>query len=102
MDSQQMNDAVSLPPNAERHALALQSINEAVYDYDATNGAIYYAPQLRAMLGLGSDELRTVEDWTGRIHPDDLASYREAWRALFTGEHDRLNCEYRYRAGDGK
>ena len=30
--------------------------------------------------------LRTVEDWTSRIHPDDLPSYRQAWRALFSGE----------------
>jgi PAS domain-containing protein len=60
------------PHSAERYALALEAINEAVYDYDATNGTIYYAPQLSAMLGLECDQLRTVEDWTSRIHPDDL------------------------------
>src|SRR3954452_17999636 len=90
------------PPGADRYALALEAINEAVYDYDATNGTIYYAPQLGGMLGLGRDQLRTVEDWTSRIHPDDLSSYRQAWRALFRGEQVRLDCQYRYRAGDGK
>src|SRR3954451_11857793 len=90
------------PSGAERYALALEAINEAVYDYDATNGTIYYAPQLGAMLGLGGDRLRTVEDWTSRIHPDDLPSYRQAWRALLRGEQARLDCQYRYRAGDGK
>src|SRR3954470_6921578 len=93
----------SLPPSgAERYALALEAINEAVYDYDATNGTIYYAPQLGAMLGLENERLRTVEDWTSRIDPDDLPSYREAWRGLFRGEQARLDCQYRYRAGDGK
>src|SRR3954447_9612483 len=93
----------SLPPSgAERYALALEAINEAVYDYDATNGTIYYAPQLGAMLGLENERLRTVEDWTSRIHPDDLSSYRQAWQALFRGEQVRLDCQYRYRAGDGK
>src|SRR4051794_36178131 len=93
----------SLPPSgAERYALALEAINEAVYDYDATNGTIYYAPQLGAMLGLENERLRTVEDWTSRIDPDDLPSYRRAWRALFRGEQARLDCQYRYRAGDGK
>ena len=97
-----MNDPALPPPGAERYALALEAINEAVYDYDATNGTIYYAPQLGAMLGLGCDRLRTVEDWTSRIHPDDLPSYRQAWRALLRGEQARLDCQYRYRAGDGK
>src|SRR5215207_6637562 len=97
-----MNDAAPPSRSAGRYALALEAINEAVYDYDATNGTIYYAPQLGAMLGLGRDELRTVEDWTSRIHPDDLPSYRQAWRALFRGEVARLDCQYRYRAGDGK
>ena len=97
-----MSDITLPSRTAERYALALEAINEAVYDYDATTGAIYYAPQLGAMLGLGPDDLRTVEDWTSRIHPDDLASYRRAWRALFSGEQARLDCQYRYRAGDGK
>src|SRR5215213_7492942 len=97
-----MNDPALPPPGAERYALALEAINEAVYDYDATNGTIYYAPQLGAMLGLGCDRLRTVEDWTSRIHPDDLPSYRQAWQALFRGEQTRLDCQYRYRAGDGR
>ena len=97
-----MNDTALPPPGAERYALALEAINEAVYDYDATNGTIYYAPQLGAMLGLGGEQLRTVEDWTSRIHPDDVPSYRRAWRALFRSEQTRLDCQYRYRAGDGK
>ena len=97
-----MHDPALPPSGAERYALALEAINEAVYDYDATNGTIYYAPQLGAMLGLENERLRTVEDWTSRIHPDDLPSYRQAWRALFRGEQARLDCQYRYRAGDGK
>src|SRR3954454_7245199 len=97
-----MNGTALPPPGPERYALALEAINEAVYDYDATNGTIYYAPQLGAMLGLENERLRTVEDWTSRIDPDDLQSYRRAWRALFRGEQARLDCQYRYRAGDGK
>src|SRR4051794_9385852 len=97
-----MNDPALAPSGAERYALALEAINEAVYDYDATNGTIYYAPQLGAMLGLADGQLRTVEDWTSRIDPDDLPSYRQAWQALFRGEQARLDCQYRYRAGDGR
>src|SRR5262249_51959262 len=97
-----MNDVFpSPPPTAERYALAMESINEGVYDFDATTGSIYYVPQLSAMLGLPPEELRTVEDWTGRIHPDDLPSYHAAWRDLYAAGSVRLACEYRYRAHDG-
>ena len=88
-----MSDPALPSPGAERYALALEAINEAVYEYDATNGTIYYAPQLGAMLGLGDEQLRTVEDWTSRIHPDDMPAYRLAWRALFRGEQARLDCQ---------
>ncbi|MGD9614535.1 MAG: PAS-domain containing protein [Alphaproteobacteria bacterium] len=96
-----MNDIEPPPSSAERYALALESINEAVYDYDATNNTIYYAPQLGGMLGIRREQLRTPEDWTSRIHPEDLPAYRQTWRALFKGNRARLDCEYRYRADDG-
>ena len=105
-----MNDAVFPTPAPDqqdryaqdRYALALESINEGVYDYNAADGTIYYAPQLSEMLGLAPGQLRTVEDWTSRIHPDDLPGYRAAWRALFRGERTRLDCQYRYGPGDGQ
>lgn len=87
---------------AERYALALQSINEAVYEYDTATGSIYCAPQVGELLGIETDELRTAEDWTSRIHPEDLPGYRQAWRELFADKNARLDCAYRYRAGDGK
>lgn len=97
-----MDDAYLPPPGADRYALALESANEGVYDYDATSGTIYCTPQLAAMLGVAAGQLRTAEDWAVRVHPDDLPSYRQTWRALFKGEVARLDCQYRYRAGDGK
>src|SRR5262249_7939403 len=98
-----MNDLISSPsPSAEeRYRLALESINEGIYDFNAIDGSIYYAPQLSAMLGLRADELRTPDDWTSRIHPDDLPPYREAWRSLYAGTAARLVSEYRYRSGNG-
>jgi len=98
-----MNDLISAPPPnfEERYVLAMESINEGIYDFNAVDGSIYYAPQLSTMLGLRADQLCTPEDWMRRIHPDDLPSYRDAWRALYTATDARLVCEYRYRAGNG-
>jgi PAS domain S-box-containing protein len=98
-----MNDVFpqTAAPSEELYALALESIAEGVYDWNVVDNTIYYAPRLYRMLGLAADQLRSTEDWTSRIHPDDVPRYRAAWRALFRGESERFECEYQYRAADG-
>ena len=49
---------------------------------------------------LGIVEL-TSHEWAEHVHPDDLASYKEAIVKHFKGETERLNCEYRVRRGSG-
>jgi PAS domain S-box-containing protein len=102
------NDQHSLDPSLEgeraqseeRYALAMQSINEGVYDWDIETDEVYYSPALRRMVGL-SGEVTTSKEWHERIHPDDLPVYRRALIAHFKGETQRFECEYRYRLQDG-
>jgi PAS domain S-box-containing protein len=98
-----MQDLASpLPvPAAERSDLAAASLDEGIYDWDIARGTVYYAPRLRQLLGLTSEELRTTDDWMNRVHPDDLPGYRAALRSFLKGEAARLECEYRCRSGDG-
>jgi PAS domain S-box-containing protein len=91
----------ALRASEERHALAMQAINEAVYEWDVASGEIYYSPRLHQALGLTPEQLRTRADWISRIHPDDLPVYRTALVAHFKGETPRLECEYRFRHPDG-
>ena len=85
----------------ERYALAMRAINEGVYEWDVTTGSMYYSPRVCELVGLEPSELRTLTDWTDRIHPDDRQSFRDAVVAHFKGETDWLEAEYRYRHGDG-
>jgi PAS domain S-box-containing protein len=91
----------ALRESKERHELALQAINESVYEWDIASGAMYYSPRLHAALGLTPEQLRTSEDWITRIHPEDLARHRNATRSHLKGETERLEIEYRYRHADG-
>jgi PAS domain S-box-containing protein len=84
----------------ERYALAMESINEGVYDWDIETDEVNYSPALRRMIGL-SAEVTTSAEWYERIHPDDLQMYRRALIAHFKGETQRFECEYRYRMPDG-
>src|SRR5258706_10105602 len=75
----------------ERYALAMQSINYAVYDADLEGGEVYFSESLRNMLGMRpEDPALTTGNITETIHPDDRAAYREAIVAHFRGETPRF------------
>jgi PAS domain S-box-containing protein len=91
----------ALRVSEERHALAMRAINEGVYEWDVGSGEMYYSPRIRELVGCKPDELKTMADWTDRIHPDDRDAFRQAIVNHFKGETEWLECEYRYRRNDG-
>ena len=80
----------------ERFALALESINHGVYDWDIVNNTVYYSPLLRSIFGMREDQTLTPEESGARIHPDDLEQYRKAIINHLRGETPHLLVEYRY------
>src|SRR5215470_734253 len=86
----------------ERNARVLESMNASTYDWDLEAGTISFAPDLWAVLGLSPDELRTPDDWTDRMHPDDRPLYRQTLVAHLKGLTPRFECEMRYRTHAGE
>src|SRR3954454_7320563 len=86
----------------ERYALAMQSINYAVYDADLEGGEVYFSEPLRKMLGMkAGDPAFTTGNIIETIHPDDRRTYRETIVAHFKGDTPRFECDFRYRSADG-
>src|SRR5205085_8492015 len=86
----------------ERYALAMQSINYAVYDADLEGGEVYFSEQLRAMLGMKpEDPALTTGNIIETIHPDDRPAYREAIVAHLRGETTRFEVDFRFMSPDG-
>src|SRR5690242_13710975 len=86
----------------ERYALAMQSINYAVYDADLEGGEVYFSEQLRNMLGMKLDDpAYTTGNIIETIHVDDRPVYREAIVAHFRGDTPRFEVDFRFRAADG-
>ena len=92
----------SLRRSEERYALAMEAVDEGVYDWNLDNGEIYYSESVRSAVGLSPDQLRTADDWIERIHPDDQSGYRAALIEHFKRRTDRFLCEFRYRDADGE
>src|SRR5579872_3252247 len=91
----------SLRESKERYTLAMRAINEGFYDWDVATSVMRYSPRVCELVGLAPEELRTMADWTDRIHPADMPEFRKAIRAHFKGETEWLEAEYRYRHADG-
>jgi PAS domain S-box-containing protein len=91
----------ALRDSEQRYALAMQAVNEGVYDWNIATGEMYYSPRVRDAVGLTPEELGSRTDWLDRIHPDDLPAYKHAFAAHLKGETERLTCEFRYRHPDG-
>src|SRR3954462_1205577 len=86
----------------ERYALAMQSINYAVYDADLEGGEVYFSESLRKMLGMKPDDpAYTTGNIIETIHPDDRPAYREAIVTHFKGDTPRFEVDFRFRAADG-
>ncbi len=88
---------ISFALEAERNALALESINESVYDWNLETGELYLSPSLRVALGFSLDEPANVERWGSVIHPGDRARHAAALVTHLKGEAPRFECEFRYR-----
>jgi PAS domain S-box-containing protein len=93
--------ATKSAPGEERYALALESLNYGIYDWDIESGTVYYAPSLRIMLGLSEAELSTPADWMARMHPDDVPLYRHKLAQHLKGLTPRFECDTRYRSSEG-
>ena len=92
---------LALRDSEERYALAMQAINEGFYEWDVVTSEMRYSPRVCELVVLAPEELRTMADWTDRIHPTDMPEFRKAILAHFKGETEWLEAEYRYRHADG-
>ena len=99
--SQRRQTEQALRDSEQRYALAMQAVNEGIYDWNIATDETYYSPRVRDAVGLTPKELGSRTDWLARIHPDDLFAYKQAFAAHLKGETDRLTCEYRYLHPDG-
>ncbi len=88
--------------DAERYLLALASTDHSVYDWNIATGVVEHPPLRPETRRRWTEQPRSVADWARVIHPDDLRGYRAALLSHIKGETSRLDCDYRYRGGDGR
>jgi PAS domain S-box-containing protein len=91
-----------LRKSRERFKLAEQGSQDGLWDWDLTTDEVYYSSRYKAMLGYEDHEFpNRSEEWTERIHPEDLERVRGELRAHFKGRESLSWIEFRMRHKDG-
>ncbi|WP_434684865.1 PAS domain S-box protein [Pseudanabaena minima] len=58
---------------SERLELAIQSAQIGIWEFDISNNRLFWDERMLAIYGVSPEEFHgTSEDWSSRVHPDDL------------------------------
>jgi len=88
--------------DGHRWALAIAGSNDGVWDWNLTTGEVFFSDRWKSMLGYGHDEVgHTVDEWSSRVHPDDLGWVMEEVGRHLRGDTELYQTEHRVRHKDG-
>lgn len=93
-----------LRTSEERYRLAVEGVNDGVWDWDGRNGCLFMSKRCRNILGYDNDkEASTFEIWRDFIHEDDVEKFvRSLDSYLSEPQRKHFQIEYRTKARDGK
>lgn len=96
------NAEEQLRTSEERFQLALQGMNDGLWDWDLLNGIVYLSPQWKSLLGYQDHELENSYDTFGRfVHPDDLPRLLTVLDNTPPDSNAKLSYEFRIQHRDG-
>jgi PAS domain S-box-containing protein len=93
----------ALIESEQRYALAVEGVNEGIFDWNLESGKVYFSNHYKAILGLEPDEMQNeLSEWENRIHPDDRDRVLKANRDFIEGKVPVYNPEYRLLHSSGE
>lgn len=86
----------------ERLKLVLDSTRLGMWDWSPVTNEVVFDSNWASMLGLSLDELSmTLDDWSSRVHPDDMDSCLTDIQAHLEGKTDFYENMHRMKHADG-
>ncbi len=97
------NATEALRLSEQRWTLAMSGANDGIWDWEPASGAVFFSERWKTMLGYSGDEIGSaVEEWTSRIHADDLALTMAEMQRHLRGETEFYQSEHRLRCRNGE
>ncbi|MBK6347140.1 MAG: PAS domain S-box protein [Bacteroidales bacterium] len=93
----------ALVESEQRYALAVEGVNEGIFDWNLVTNEVYFSNNYKAIMGLTPDEMKNdLSEWDVRIHPDDREMVLRANSDFISGKSPVYNPEYRllHRSGE--
>jgi PAS domain S-box-containing protein len=92
----------ALAASEQRWHLAVSGATDGIWDWNLQSGSVYFSERWKSMLGYSDDEIgNSVEEWSARVHPDDLEQTQAEVQRHLRGETDFYEWEHRLRCKDG-
>ena len=92
----------ALRESETRFSLAMQGINDGLWDWNLKTGDVYYSPRWKGMLGYSDEEIRNhLDEWISNLHPDDSERAYKATEEYLSGKLSRYEVEFRMRHKNG-
>ena len=97
-----LRSEAELRASQERYSLAVEGAHGGVWDWNVTDGSVYYSPRWKSLLGYEDHEVGdTPGEWFRRVHPADLERMRASIAAHLDGDSPHFEDEHRVRRKDG-
>ena len=85
-----------------RWKYVIEGSGDGLWDWNTSAGTVFFSKRWKEMLGLADDEIGNhLDEWSKRVHPDDLAPALAAVQAHLDGTTPHYLSEHRIRCKDG-
>lgn len=96
--TQRKMSEAELRASEQRFELISRGTHDGIWDWDLTEGKIYFSPRWKSMLGYDEGDIKdNFLALQNLMHPDDLGNALDEWMHCMDGETDSFNVEYRLR-----
>ncbi len=93
---------VELEASERRWKFAVEGSGDGLWDWNVPASTVFLSKRWKEMLGFTEAEIgSSLEEWSKRIHPDDLARVMAEVQAHLAGTSPTYSCEHRVLCKDG-
>jgi PAS domain S-box-containing protein len=91
-----------LQTSEERFNFAIEGSGDGMWDWNIITGQVYFSKRWKEMLGFTGEEISgSLEEWTSRVHPDDMLKVMQDIQAYFDGHSAVYSNEHRMLCKNG-
>ena len=104
LSSQQVATQEKLAESQEQIMLAMQGLNDGIFDANFERGTIYYSPRLKEMLGYSAEEIlpEKIQEFREWMHPEDRGAAIANAEKYYAREVPYYANYFRVQSKDGR